>query len=153
MTQVGSPERHKYLGIDPGRAKCGIAVIFDDGARESLDVVPTGDIEHRIEKEVRAGGVAALCVGHATTSGAIVRLCESKWPSIPLHVVDETNTTFEARERYFIDHPPRGLWRLIPRGLLVPKGPLDGYAALLIVERFRRFADKTRAAQPAEAHE
>jgi len=26
----------------------------------------------------------------------------------------------------------------VPRGLLVPKGPVDGYAAVLIVERYRR---------------
>lgn len=143
----------KFVGIDPGRTKCGIAVVFEDGARANLAVVPTGDVEQRIDEEVRAGGVAALCVGHATTSGAIIELCESRWPSIPLHVVDETNTTFEARERYFVDHPPRGLWRLVPRGLLVPKGPLDGYAALLIVERFRRFSERNGTAGSPEPPE
>ncbi len=130
--------RHKYVGIDPGRSKCGFAVVYDDGERECVDVVPTSDIGERIEREVRGGDVEALCVGHATTSRAIVELCETRWPDIPRRIVDETNTTLEARTLYFVDHPPRGLWRLVPRGLLVPSVPLDGYAAVLIVERYRQ---------------
>jgi len=130
--------RGKYLGIDPGRSKCGFAVVYDDGVRESVEVVATTEIEARIEREVRAGDIEALCVGDATSSGTIVELCASKWPAIPCRIVDETNTSLEARALYFEDHPPKGLWRLVPRGLLVPKGPVDGYAAVLIVERYRR---------------
>jgi RNase H-fold protein (predicted Holliday junction resolvase) len=130
--------RSKFLGIDPGRAKCGFAVVYDDGERGSVEVVPTADIAGRIDAEVRSGGVAAFCVGHATSSAAIVELCKQRWPEIPCRIVDETNTTLEARHLYFVDHPPKGLWRFIPRGLLVPPTALDGYAAFLIVERYRR---------------
>jgi RNase H-fold protein (predicted Holliday junction resolvase) len=128
--------RARYLGIDPGKTKCGIAVVFADGERERIDVVPTAEIEQRIGDVVRIGDVAAILIGHATTSSPIVALCRSKWPAIDVRVVDETNTTYQARERYFDDHPPGGLRRIIPRGLLVPNAPLDGYAALLIVERY-----------------
>jgi hypothetical protein len=66
-----------------------------------------------------------------------------------LHVVDETNTTFEARALFYEDHPPKGLLRFVPRGLLVPSAPLDGYAALLIVRRCRAAltAPEAQAAQ------
>ena len=139
------PLRHpqRYLGIDPGRSKCGFAIVLDDGARESAEVVATAEIGDRIEREVRRGGVQRFCIGHATSSGAIVDLCAARWPEIPRSIVDETNTTLEARALYFADHPPKGLWRFIPRGLLVPKEPLDGYAAVLIVERFRRAQGRT----------
>jgi RNase H-fold protein (predicted Holliday junction resolvase) len=130
--------RRKYVGIDPGRSKCGFAVVYDDGERGCVDVVPTPDIAERIDREVREGAVAALCVGHATSSSAIIEMCKTRWPEIPRSIVDETNTTLEARALYFVDHPPRGLWRFVPRGLLVPKAPLDGYAAVLIVDRYRR---------------
>lgn len=130
--------RHKYVGIDPGRSKCGFAVVLDDGERLCVDVVPTPDIAERIDREVRGGDVEALCVGHATSSSVIVEMCKTRWPGIRCSIVDETNTTLEARELYFVDHPPKGLWRFVPRGLLVPKAPLDGYAALLIVDRYRR---------------
>ena len=55
----------------------------------------------------------------------------SRWPDIPVVIVDETNTTLDARRRYYDENPPKGLLRLLPRGLLVPSAPLDGYAALL----------------------
>ena len=128
--------RARYLGIDPGKTKCGIAVVYADGEQECIDVVPTAEIEQRIDDVVRNGHVAAILIGHATTSSPIVALCRSKWPAIDVRIVDETNTTYQARERYFDDHPPRGLQSIIPRGLLVPSAPLDGYAALLIVERY-----------------
>ncbi|HXW77789.1 MAG TPA: hypothetical protein VEJ20_10290 [Candidatus Eremiobacteraceae bacterium] len=123
-----------------------MAVVFENGDRESLAVVPTGAIEASIERVVGAGDVAAFCIGHATTSDPLLKLCRSRWPSIPLHVVDETNTTYAARARYYEDHPPRGFARLIPRGLLVPSEPLDGYAALLIAERF--LATRTAFTEP-----
>ena len=131
-----SPSRRTVIiGVDPGRSKCGLAVVYDDGSRKSLAVVPTPEIGGRLDAEVRASDVRAICIGHATGSDSIVALCASRWPAIPRRVVDETNTTLEARRLYYVDHPPRGLWRFIPRGLLVPNEPLDAYAALLIVSR------------------
>jgi len=135
MTDGPSNRRTVIIGVDPGRSKCGLAVVYADGSRKSLAVVPTPEIADRIDAEVRASDVRAICIGHATGSDSIVALCASRWPDIPRRVVDETNTTLEARRLYYIDHPPRGLWRLIPRGLLVPDEPLDAYAALLIVSR------------------
>ena len=135
MSDGGTSRRTVIIGIDPGRSKCGLAVVDDDGTRKSLAVVPTPELADRIDEEVRASDVRAICIGHATGSDSIVALCASRWPSIPRRVVDETNTTLEARRLYYIDHPPKGLWRFIPRGLLVPNEPLDAYAAVLIVSR------------------
>ena len=127
--------RKRFIGIDPGNQKCGYAAVYEDGERSTLEVVPTAAMTARIESDVRAGDVAGICIGDATTSKAMLRLCVSRWPSIPVTLVDERNTTLQARARYYEDHPPRGLLRLVPRGLLVPRDPLDGYAALIIVER------------------
>jgi RNase H-fold protein (predicted Holliday junction resolvase) len=137
---MSAPPRRRVIGIDPGRTKCGIAVVFEDGERVALGVVPTAAIAERLRASIDEGDIAAICVGHATTSDAVVALCRSSWPDIPVAVVDESNTTLQARQRYYRDHPPKGLLRLVPRGLLVPKEPLDGYAALLIVERFLKSA-------------
>ena len=131
----GGARRRTIVGIDPGRSKCGFAVVYDDGTRKALAVVPTPEIGDRIEEEVRSSDVGAICIGHATGSESIVALCGTRWPAIPRRIVDETNTTYDARRLYYIDHPPRGIWRFIPRGLLVPDEPLDAYAALLIVRR------------------
>lgn len=134
----GAGRRSTIVGIDPGRSKCGLAVVFADGGRKSLAVVPTAEIGDRVDDEVNASDVRAICIGHATGSESIVAMCAARWPAIPRRIVDETNTTLEARRLYYTDHPPRGIWRFIPRGLLVPDEPLDAYAALLIVMRSER---------------
>jgi hypothetical protein len=54
----------------------------------------------------------------------------------PVHIVDETDTTYRARALYFEEHPPRGWRRLLPIGLLLPPGPIDDYAAMLIARRY-----------------
>lgn len=101
----------------------------------SLEIVPADKLVARVEADVLAG-VAMVCVGNATRSGTIVEMLRRTWPTLPIALVDERNTSLEARRRYYEDHPPRGLLRFIPRGLLVPKAQLDGYAALLIIERY-----------------
>ena len=129
--------RPLLIGIDPGQSKCGYAAVYEDGTRLAVEVVPTALLAERIERDVRGQAVKVICVGDATTSEEIRRLCEARWPSIGVTLVDETNTTLEARRLYYDDNPPKGIMRFVPRGLLVPKEPLDGYAALLILKRYR----------------
>jgi RNase H-fold protein (predicted Holliday junction resolvase) len=126
-----------YVGIDPGLVKCGYAVVTTSGQRMALEIVPTKDLLERFSADASRGSIDMVCVGNATRSQAVVEMLRARWPDVPISLVDERNTSLEARRRFYEDHPPRGLMRLIPRGLLVPKGPLDGYAALLIVERYR----------------
>jgi RNase H-fold protein (predicted Holliday junction resolvase) len=135
MTVEGS----RIIGIDPGSAKCGYAVLGADGARLALEVLPIGELPERVARDVRLSQIQAICIGHATNSRDVERLCRSRWPEIPVVIVDETNTTLDARRRYYDENPPKGLLRLLPRGLLVPSAPLDGFAALLIIERWLRF--------------
>jgi len=125
--------------------KCGYAVVSPPGERVSIEIVPAEKLVERVEADVLAG-VAMVCVGDATRSSTIVEMLRRKWPTLPITLVDERNTSLEARRRYYEDHPPRGLLRFIPRGLLVPKAQLDGYAALLIIERYLSSrVDQTKA--------
>ena len=125
--------------------KCGYAVVSPHGERVSIEIVPAEKLVERVEADVLAG-VAMVCVGDATRSSTIVEMLRRKWPTLPITLVDERNTSLEARRRYYEDHPPRGLLRFIPRGLLVPKAQLDGYAALLIIERYLSSrVDQTKA--------
>jgi RNase H-fold protein (predicted Holliday junction resolvase) len=130
------PAGGRVIGIDPGRAKCGFAVVTESGERLALEVIPITGLERRIAEEISQSAIAMICIGHATNSREIERLCSERWPTIPRTTVDETNTSLEARSRYFDEHPPKGLMRLIPRGLLTPKEAMDGYAALIIIERW-----------------
>lgn len=42
-----------------------------------------------------------------------------------VRLVDERDTTYLARARYFADNPPRGWRRLVPLGMLLPPRPID----------------------------
>jgi RNase H-fold protein (predicted Holliday junction resolvase) len=130
------------IGIDPGSAKCGYATVGADGKRAALEVLPLADLPERVARDIGSSTIEAICIGHATNSREIEQLCRSRWPEIPVIIVDETNTTLDARRRYYEENPPKGILRWLPRGLLVPSAPLDGYAALLIIERWLRVRDQ-----------
>jgi len=129
------PAATRFVGIDPGLVKCGYASVSAEGERLALEIVPSADIVSRLASDVDLG-IAMVCIGDATRSADVLSRVRERWPALPICVVDERNTSLQARRRYYEDHPPRGIMRLVPRGLLVPKEPLDGYAALLIVERY-----------------
>jgi RNase H-fold protein (predicted Holliday junction resolvase) len=135
---MNAGSRGLVIGIDPGSAKCGYAAVSADGTRAALEVLRLAELPERVAREVRSSPIEAICIGHATNSRDIEQLCRTRWPEIPIIIVDETNTTLDARRRYYEENPPKGILRWLPRGLLVPSAPLDGYAALLIIERWLR---------------
>jgi RNase H-fold protein (predicted Holliday junction resolvase) len=122
--------------VDPGRDKCGLAVVRAGEVLVVLvmEVLPRQRLPARAADLVQEHAVGALVVGDATGSSWAVR--ELARLGLPVHVVPEAGTTLEARRRYFRDHPPRGLWRLVPEGLRVPPRPVDDYVAVLLAERF-----------------
>jgi RNase H-fold protein (predicted Holliday junction resolvase) len=123
------------LGLDPGTRKCGFAIVTEVGAKpEVLGIVPIADMPLRLREIVAAHPVDVIAVGRGTNAGAIVGVVQAL--GVRVEMVDERETTLLARGRFFVDHPPRGWRRLIPRGMLLPDRPIDDYAAVLIAERF-----------------
>jgi RNase H-fold protein (predicted Holliday junction resolvase) len=122
------------LGVDPGRDKAGFAVLDGDGAVIEAGVVPLGALRDRLAWVISGRAVEAVALGRGTNAAAVADLlCEF---GLPIHRVDEYETSRRARELYFEDHPARGWRRLIPRGLQLPPRPIDDYAAILIARRF-----------------
>lgn len=128
------------LAIDPGRSKCGYAlvrIVLDscDGNSVRLlqkGIVATDELTSLCQKIAAEHPDLTLIMGGGTGSGAAREALHTV--ARPVHLVDEKWTTQRARDRYFLDHPPRSWRRLIPRGLLSPPGPVDDYAALLLAE-------------------
>ena len=75
-------------------------------------MLPLADLDERVARDVRSSSIEAICIGLATNSRDIVRLCRSRWPEIPIVIVDETNTTLDARRRYYEENPPKGILAL-----------------------------------------
>jgi hypothetical protein len=78
--------------------------------------------------------VGAIALGRGTNSRQIKAALETL--GLPVHFVDEFETSRAARDLYFAEHPPRGWRRLLPLGLQVPQRPIDDYAAISIARRF-----------------
>ena len=53
-----------------------------------------------------------------------------------LIVVEEKNTTFRAKKRYFELFPIRGLENLLPREIFIMNKNLDAVSALIILEDY-----------------
>jgi RNase H-fold protein (predicted Holliday junction resolvase) len=128
------------LGLDPGTRKCGFALVCAVGAPPiRLGIVPLSGLAEALREILAATPADVAAVGRGTNADEVCRIVrEAGIAAVAL--VDEYETTLRARARYFEDHPPRGLRRLIPRGMLLPDRPIDDYAALLIAERFLRGA-------------
>lgn len=129
-------------GLDPGRDKCGLAVV--DGAGNCIfhQVVATEKLGESLLKLKEAYSFATLVMGNGTTSKKSEATVRSALPDIELAVVDEYRTTDAARDEYWRMNPPKGLKRLIPRGMLVPPVPVDDLAALILARRYVANDDK-----------
>jgi RNase H-fold protein (predicted Holliday junction resolvase) len=122
------------LGIDPGTRKCGYAVVAEAGGEPiELGIVPTDALEGRIVEVAGRLPLRAVALGGGTHMAAVAALVAGL--GLPVHVIDERETTLLARRRYFAAYPPTGWRRLIPSGMLLPPRPIDDFAALLIAER------------------
>lgn len=121
------------LAIDPGRDKCGIAVLSPQGDILLHEIVPTGALETRVS-ELAAEYAPRIIMGDGTTSAATKARIEAQVGAVTL--VDEYRTTEEGRRLYWAENPPRGWRRLVPRGLLTPAVPVDDFAAVALARRF-----------------
>lgn len=127
-----TPSQRAILAIDPGRDKCGLALVDLAGQALSLQVVARCDLPAAVQDALRRADVQHILVGDATGGRDVRQQLTALLPAVPILSAPERNTTLRAREVYFRDAPPRGWRRLVPHGLLLPPRPVDDYAALLI---------------------
>jgi RNase H-fold protein (predicted Holliday junction resolvase) len=131
------------LGVDPGRSKVGYALLEGSGAVVAAGIEPIERLSARLAEIVRTHAVSAIALGRGTNARPIKASLEAL--GLPIHLIDEHETSRGARTLYFAEHPPRGWRKLIPLGLQLPERPIDDYAAILIA---RRFLARGAAAQP-----
>lgn len=123
------------LAVDPGRRKCGLALVSEQLECVQRSVVAREDLLSEVRQWLQRWEVQRVLVGGATGSRPVVQeLTEGL--TVEVEVVDEYKSSERARGRYFRDNPPRGLWRLVPLGLQVPPVPIDDYAALVMAEDY-----------------
>ncbi|MGI6625459.1 MAG: Holliday junction resolvase RuvX [Limnochordia bacterium] len=120
------------LGIDPGREKCGLAVVSPNLVLVKR-VVARGEFLDLAREYIRQYNVARIVLGDGTGSKDFLQEIEGV---LPVVTVDEQYTTEEARKKYWLDHRPKGWRRLLPTSMQVPPEPFDDYVAVILAERY-----------------
>lgn len=127
------------LAIDPGTEKCGMALVHRP-ASGSLEVkwraiVARSEVVAQMHEAGHIMPFSMLIVGSGTGSKPLVTEIREAFPSLGVLLVDEKDTSLQARERYWEFNPRRGWRRLLPASLQVPPEPVDDYVAYILAER------------------
>lgn len=125
------------LAIDPGRDKCGLAVV-QSGKVLDMRVVSRNEAVAVVKGLVDRFNVGKTIIGTGTGWKPLAEEIQNSIPAMPIELVDEQLSTRRARERFFRENPPRGFRKFMPRGLLVPPRPYDDYVALILAEDYLR---------------
>jgi RNase H-fold protein (predicted Holliday junction resolvase) len=126
----------RILAVDPGRDKCGVAVVQTDGLVLYQAVVPTKEIGPQVARLTQEHRVGTLLLGDRTAAKEVGRLLSQATGALRPVVVDEHRSTEEGRRRYFRENPRRGWRRLLPVSLQTPPRPYDDYVAVVLAERY-----------------
>lgn len=131
-----------YLGFDPGRDKCGVAVRHQNGQVIYHEVVPSDRAIATLLSLYQQYEISVLVMGNQTTAKTWRKQLGAALPeTATIVMVDERYSTLEARDRYWQMYPPQGFARLIPEGLRSPPRPIDDIVAILLIERYLKSID------------
>jgi RNase H-fold protein (predicted Holliday junction resolvase) len=125
------------LGFDPGKDKCGVAVMGRDKNISYHQVVLSESAISTIQSLCQQFPIELLVMGDQTTSKSWKqKLTQSLSPFIKIVQIDERYSSLEARDRYWQMYPPTGLSRLIPQGMRMPPRSVDDIVAIVLIERY-----------------
>ena len=126
--------------VDPGREKCGVAVVALDGAIIKRLVVPTPALQEEIFSILADGRIQVLLCGDGTGSAAQAAMLQelAVQHQAQFIIVDEKYTTEEARKLYWQQQPPQGWRRLLPTTMQTPPVPVDDYVAVLLAWKYQK---------------
>lgn len=127
------------LAIDPGRQKCGLAFVSQEGAEHYRvhfrEVVATERLVARVLQLLSEYAPTKVVLGDGTHSAPLLRaLRETLSGRLEVVTIPEAFTSQRARERARVESLPRGLWRLVPAGMRTPPRPYDDLVAVILAE-------------------
>jgi RNase H-fold protein (predicted Holliday junction resolvase) len=132
------------LGFDPGKDKCGVAVMDGVGGASLKEdrvllyhqVLLTGEVIAQISSLSQQYHVSRIVMGDQTTAKQWQQQLTTAFPDLPISLVDERYSSLEARDRYWQMYPPNFLTKLIPQGMRQPPRSIDDLVAIILIERY-----------------
>ncbi len=100
------------------------------------EVVASGEAIAKISELRQLYPIASIIIGNQTTAKQWKDDLSQEFPKLRIISIDERYSSQEARERYWQIHPPRGLQKLMPKGMRVPPRPVDDIVAVILIERY-----------------
>lgn len=122
------------LAVDPGRQKAGLVLYCPREGLVDSRIINREDFEVYWEEIEETYRIEKVIIGNGTGFDFFRSLLAEKNKKVFL--INEEGSSEEARRIFFQENPPRGLKKLIPRGLLTPPGAIDDYAARVLLYRF-----------------
>ena len=124
------------LAIDPGSHKVGYAIVYENLTHGEMGIVSPNELDVLFKKFFASIVDPILVIGDGTKSDNVCDIFKKLFSNGTIVKVNERNTTFEARKKYFVENPPKGFWKLIPITMQSPDRPIDDYAAWMIGEKY-----------------
>ncbi|TVQ19041.1 MAG: pre-16S rRNA-processing nuclease YqgF [Leptolyngbya sp. DLM2.Bin15] len=132
-----TPQQPVILGFDPGRQKCGIAVMALDRRLLFQQVVSAETAIATIDALQQQFPISLMVMGNQTSAKQWKQKVVDELPtSLRVVMVDERYSTLQARDRYWTMYPPKGIGRLLPQKLRSIPRPIDDIVAILLIERY-----------------
>ncbi|MFB2770614.1 Holliday junction resolvase RuvX [Pelatocladus sp. BLCC-F211] len=132
-----TPTQPVILGFDPGKDKCGLAVMGLDRKLHYHQVIPSGEAIANIETLRQRFPISLMVMGDQTTAKRWKQQLQQELSEqLNIILVDERYTSLEARDRYWQMFPPKGITKLLPQGMRTPPRPIDDIVAILLIERY-----------------
>lgn len=136
MPTAPLPDQPVILGFDPGRQKCGVAVMGLDRSLYYHEVIMAETAIAAIEGLRQQFPISLAVMGNQTSAQDWKQKFAKVADPLRVILVDERYTSLEARDRYWQMYPPAGLVRLLPQGMRTPPRPVDDIVAILLIERY-----------------
>lgn len=129
------------IAVDPGREKCGLAVVESNEDAVLQRVVETTELVSCVRQLAEQYAAFTVILGDGTAhkqAETELRGVQVGDKLLNVELINEKHSTEEARHLYWKYNPPKGLKRLIPVSMQVPPEPVDGYVAIILAHRYLR---------------
>ena len=124
------------LGFDPGKQKCGIALMGLDRKLMFQAVIPSPEAIAKVADLLASYPISLMVMGDQTASKEWKAQMQSAFPDLRIITVDERYSSEEARQRFWQIYPAKGLMKLVPLGMRSPDRPIDDIVAAILIERY-----------------